>query len=426
MELLYVLNLVLAITAICWPIWFSRTQLNLPWVNPFSISLAVTLPVQLMKTFGGPLILIDEGLFDHGYQFAVLMGNVLILAQTLGLVFFLRFFDECRIERYLPLQSLLLRPAGLKRASIGLLFAFAIFFLLLAGAEFGVVNWLANPREGYQLYRTGQGHWYALALSCLSASFLLALLARANPKAILILTMIYASLSYLLGSKGTLLAFFVTGLVFLWFLGWKYLATVFLIGTPILFTALIFNLFLALGDGFDLLAILEYFDYYKNAADYYREHLAGRLPLYWGEVSLSSIWAYAPRALFPDKPVVYGILLINEVFYPGQAELTNTPAFGGAVEQYADFGLAGVLLFGFFSTQALLTALMSHLIFKRPGINLQAVSGATLVLMLVQFAPAFGNFFPGWLYLALLTVIVLLVRLLAARYRLRHVTGGTV
>ncbi|MDT9001258.1 hypothetical protein RQP53_18410 [Paucibacter sp. APW11] len=417
MELLFTLNLLLGIGSIFWPVWFSRSQLALPWVNPFTISLAVSLPVQLMKLLGGPLVLIDGGLFDVDYQLALLMGTLLIAAQTLGLVFFLRLFGQIRIERYLPFQRLHLGSSGLWRAAAATLLAFAVFFVLLATAEFGLGNWLGNPREGYQLYRTGQGHWYAMALSTLSASYLLTLLARPKPTTAIACSLFYALLSYFLGSKGTLLAFFVTGLVFLWFLKWKHLVRVFLIGTPLLFSALVYNLFLALGDGFDFQAILEYFDYYKNAADYYHAHLAGQLPLFWGEISLSSLWAYAPRALFPDKPVVYGILLVNEFFYPGQAELTNTPAFGGAVEQYADFGLPGVIFFGFFSAQSVLTAMMSHLIFKRPGIGLNSVSGATVLLMLIQFAPAFGSYFPGWLFLALVLVIMLIVRIAAARYR---------
>jgi hypothetical protein len=189
------------------------------------------------------------------------------------------------------------------------------------------------------------------------------------------------------------------------------------IGAPLLFALLLINLFLALGDAFELQSILEYFDYYKNAADYYNAHFKGELPLFWGDVTLSSLWSYVPRALAPDKPAVYGILLVNEHFFPGAAELTNTPAFGGAVEQYADFGVLGVLVFGFFSAQAVLTALISYLLFIRPGMKMQHVSVGTLALLLVQYAPAFGSFLPSALYLLLLGFVLVALRVMRTRRR---------
>src|SRR5450830_1500114 len=82
---------------------------------------------------------------------------------------------------------------------------------------------------------------------------------------------------------------------------------------------LLFNLYLALADQFDLQAIFEYFDYYKNAADYYRGYLSGEINLFHGDVLLTSLWSYVPRGIFPDKPIVYGILHVNEIFFPGQA-----------------------------------------------------------------------------------------------------------
>lgn len=406
MEIFFSLNIFLAVVVLFWPAWFSRFMIGLGWVNPLTILLALMIPVHVMKLFGGPLVLLEDGLFDSGYQFAVLMSNIYTVAQMVSVVIFYRLFRLTRFDRYLPWRSVDLRPVELRRGARACFAVFVLSFLFLASAEFGLINWLANPREGYQLYRTGQGHWYALAVSFLSVSYLLSFLARPRPGPLLASTVIHLAGAYLLGSKGNMLALFGSALVFLWFLRWRHLGKLLLLGTPLIFAMLLVNLYLALSDGFDLQAVFEYFDYYLNAAYYYQAYLAGRVDLFWGEVALTSIWGYVPRAIWPDKPVVYGILLVNEIFYPGQAEQTNTPAFGGAVEQFADFGLLGLLFFGIFGSQSILSALLSYLVFRRPGFDSRRVTLGMVMLMLVQFAPAFGTFFPTGLYLVLLGIVL--------------------
>lgn len=419
MPVLYTLNLAAAVLLMLWPLWFSRRYLRLPALNPLTIAMAVGIPFEAMKLFGGPLVLIEEGLFDDGYQLAVLMANTLLASQVAGTVFFLRRFGRWRIERRLPMQRVWLSRCALRRGAWLFLLLFLVAFYLLASAEFGLGNWLANPREGYQLYRTGQGHWYALAITCLSVSMLLGFLARPTGSSCLLRLPVYLGLAYLLGSKGTMLALFVSNLAFLWFIRWRHLTRLIVLGAPCVFALLVYNLALALGD-LEFQAVLEYFDYYKNGADYYRAWLAGDIDLYWGEILWSSFTAYIPRAWWPDKPFVYGALIITELFYPGAAELTNTPAFGGAVEQFADFGPLGVILGGFFGTAAILTALTSHLVFRRPGIDLGRVSVATVALLLVQAVPTFGTFFPGALYLVLLLAVVVLVRMVRPPSRRRR------
>ncbi len=419
MSVLYVLNLIAASLLILWPLWFSRRILHLPTLNPFTIALLVSLPVEMMKLFGGPLVLLDDGLFDPGYQFAVLASNTLLVSQMVGLVFFFRCCAVLRIDRSLPMRRIVLAPKDLRRAARLFLLLYLFAFWLLASGEFGLANWVANPREGYQLYRTGQGHWYALAITSLSVSLLLSFLAQPKAGAVLWRTPIYLALAYLLGSKMVLLSVFTSTLIFLWFIRWRHMTKLLAFGAPLLFLLLIWNLFLALADGFELQSILEYFDYYKNAADYYRGYLNDEIRLYWGEIASTALTSYVPRAMWPDKPSVYGILIINEIFYPGQAELTNTPAFGGAVEQFADFGFAGVVLSGLFGSVTILTAAASYLIFRRPGLNLRRVTPVTVVMLLVQFVPTFGLFFPGVMYAMLALLVALAVGLVRTRWRRR-------
>jgi len=408
----YYLNILASVLLLFWPVWYARTQLRLPWMNPFSITLLVTVPVELMRLFIGPLFLVEGGLFDVGYQYALLMTNVLALMQATGAVFFLRFFKSMGVHRYLPFQQVLLGRMDLRRGAHLFIVVFMVALLALASSEYGVTNWILNPRMGYQFYRTGQGHWYALATSALSVSFVLAFLARPAAGPLLRNMFLYLFLGYFLGSKGVLLTIFTATLIFLWFLHWKHLWKIIVMGAPLVFGLLVVNLYLALGDGFELGHIIGYFDYLKNAADYYRAYLNGEVSLFHGEVMVSSLWTYVPRALWPDKPTVYGVLHVNEIFYPGLAGMTYTPAFGGAVEQHADFGPLGVAVFGFFGSQAILTGLMAYLIFRRPGVELRRVTLATVLLMTVQYAPSFGTYLPGGLYLVLLLGVLAILRML--------------
>jgi hypothetical protein len=411
MDIFYTLNILTAVIVTLWPVWFSRRLLHLPLVNPFTITMVIGLPVQLFKLFGGPMVLIDEGLADTGYQFALLMSNVQVIAQTLGLIGFYWFFSRTRAERYLPMQRLTLGRADLRSAEYCFLALFLASFLMLTMSDFGLVAWLANPRAGYQLHRSGQGQWYALATSFLGVAFLLSFLGRPKPRNVLKNTLFYLALSYFLGSKGIMLSIFTASVIFLWFIRWKHLGRLLFLGTPVVILLLLVNLFLALSDGFGLQAILEYFDYFKNGSDYYHAYFAGQIDLFYGQIFWSNLWAYVPRGFWPEKPFVYGVLLVNEFFFPGQAELTNTPAFGGAVEQFADFGVAGVVVFGLFSVQSIITACFSYFTFRRPGIRFDQVTMATVFLMVVQFAPMFGSFFPGALYVGLLGFVLAVVRL---------------
>jgi hypothetical protein len=310
-------------------------------------------------------------------------------------------------------------PRHLQRASYAFLGVFALAFVLLATAEFGLAAWIQNPRTGYQLYRSGQGHWYALAVSALSVAAVLSYLATPRPRAVIVKAFCFLALAYFLGSKGVMLAHFIAAIVVLWFVSPRHVTRALFLGAPLVFLAMAWNLYLALSDAFELLSLVEYFDYYKNGADYYRGILSGEIQLFHGEIIASSFWEYVPRALVPDKPFVYGILHINEIFYPGQAEMTNTPAFGGAVAQYADFGFPGVLVLGFFSGEAMLSALLYYLVFRSPGISAQRITLGGMIALLALVAPNFGEFFPGLLYWGLIMVVTVLMR--TARLRLTAV-----
>ena len=413
---LYILNLAAAVLLLLWPYWFSRVVLHLPKLNPLSIVMLVTLPIDDMKLFGGPLVLIEQGLWDEGFQYAVLMNSLLTTAQIASTCIVFKIASAFRFERFLPFRNTHLKPSHLRRGTLLFLVFFAVNFSLLASAQLGILEWLRNPRTGYQLYRTGQGHWFALALNCLSVATLLAFCVKLRPTSILLKAVCMLGIAYFLGSKSILLTIFVSTMVILWFIRWRHLGKLLLLGGPLVFILLAWNLYLALLDSFELQSLVEYFDYYKNAADYYRSVLTGNVQLFYGEIISSSFWSYVPRALVPDKPFVYGIILVNEIFYPGQAEMTNTPAFGGAVEQYADFGVIGVVILGLLHGQTILNAVLYYCAFRRPGIDLRNLTVGQFLVLLMLFGPMFGIYFPGLLYWLILSGVVISIVLM--RFRL--------
>jgi len=331
------------------------------------------------------------------------------------LIFFYRLFEGMKFERILPFRHRLMSSKEIKRGEWLFLCIFLLAFYLLASAEYGLGNWLANPRIGYQLFRSGQGHWYSIAISAMSVAMVLACLSNPTPMSLLRVLVVYLAFGYLIGSKGFLLNIFATSLVFLWFIRWRYLSLTLIIGGLTIFLLMAWNLFLASPDTFELQSLITYFDYYRNAADYYNEYLSGQLSLFHGDIAISSLWAYVPRFIWPEKPFAYGIVLVNEIFWPGQAALTNTPAFGGAVEQFADFGFIGVLIYGFFSFQSISIALISNLIYRRPGVDINRVTLLTIVLMIIQFSPGFGAFFPGIFYGVLMALTIFGINLMRWR-----------
>jgi hypothetical protein len=412
MIVLYGLNLTVALLLLLWPLWFSRAVLRFRPLNPLTVPMLVGLPVELARLLAGPLALIDDGLQSPGFQYAVLMANLCNSSQLLSTVVFFRIAGAVRLQNYLPFRQVVLTPRYLVCISVFFLAIFVAAFCLLAGAELGVLTWLKNPRLGYQQYRVGEGHWYALALNALCVSAMAGFAARPQPRAILLKIVFFTGLAYLLGSKAVMLAVFTSGMVMLSLIGWRHVGRSFLLGVPAIFVLLVWNLYLALSDSFELESILGYFTFYKSAADFYTGILNGDIQLFHGEVFFSQLWAYVPRALVPDKPFVYGILHVNEIFFPGQAELTNTPDFGGAVFEYADFGVPGVLLLGFFNPTSVLTGALLYLLFRSPGIDLRRLTLGPFLVLLAQFGPQFGIFFQGPLYWFMFAVVAFTLRML--------------
>jgi hypothetical protein len=151
---------------------------------------------------------------------------------------------------------------------------------------------------------------------------------------------------------------------------------------------------------------------------YYKDYFNGSIPLMEGKIFFTSFWEYAPRSLFPDKPYVYGILHIVEIYYPGGPESGNTPAFQGGVPQFADFGLPGVLIFALLDWSPLIRFIgLNYALKERAFLNHGPMSGRTILISLLLFAPAFGTFLPVGLVFVLLLLILTLTKFVKMVHR---------
>jgi hypothetical protein len=143
----------------------------------------------------------------------------------------------------------------------------------------------------------------------------------------------------------------------------------------------------------NVLDIIHYFDYYYNSTLYFTEYLNNHLNLFHGKIFLTGLWGLIPRMLFPNKPYVYGITLINEVFYPGAAAETHTPAFGGPIAAFADFGIFGVIVSSLFNINTVIRTFCYYLIFSK--YNIQQIKKSVFLILIFSYviAPGFLSYF---------------------------------
>lgn len=410
-EILYSINILISILVIFLPAWYSNKYLRLPIFNPISLILVVFFPFQIMKIIVGPYYTIEGGLFNLGYQYALLMNNLFYSFELISIITLFSIFKNLKIENFYIFNNLNTSSKNIKFNMWIYLLIYIILMVELMNSEYGILNWLMNPREGYQNFRAGHGFIFALALSALSMSLICSFLSSPNINSVLIRSIPFMVMAYFFGSKTVLLSFFSANLIFLWFLKWRKLELMVVLITPVVFSIVLWNFYLAIGDSLSIVSIIDYFDYYKNASIYYSDMINEKISLFYGDIFISSFWSYVPRSFYPEKPYIYGMLHINEIYYPGYAELGHTPAFGGAVEQFADFGVAGVIFFGLLNTNAFLFALTTYLIFYKPGLILYKKNISVIIAFIILFGPNFGTYFSGFTYFLLITLVFLMFKI---------------
>ncbi|MCS6098305.1 hypothetical protein [Shewanella baltica] len=282
----------------------------------------------------------------------------------------------------------------------------------MAESDMGLINWLLSPREGYQYHRSGVGSLYAASLTFLSLAYTLSFLSSKNNISFIIKSVFYISLVFFWGSKGFILSFFSFLILCLWVVKYKYLNLVLLVFTPIVSLILLVNLALALGN-VNFVNVVEYFDHYKNSAMFYESYLNGEFKLFHGKVFLSDFWSVVPRGLYEAKPYVYGISHVNELFFPGMAEKGHTPAFGGPVMEFSDFGVFSVFLFSLLNFSYLFKLYLFNYYFKMRGVVSFSKNSILILIFCICFSPMFLAYIPISLSIIFVFFIWLLIAFFA-------------
>jgi len=237
--------------------------------------------------------------------------------------------------------------------------AVAIVSLVLAAVIYspiilsvGIVPAFTNPRaEIYEVTRTGYGHIYFVAGSFLTLFCLLGIYSFRH-KWLVILIGAAASLPF--GNKTRFLILANTVLIYFVFFHpvQKYLRRPIAVAiTGVLLLALIPAAFwyttydVELGELHKM--VLGFgFEYQSNFSLLVKE-FSSHFPagFFHGRIFLEdNLLAFAPRVLWPGKPLYFGSLLLSDTIFPILTEMDKgAPSFGPFAQAYADFGPFGAL-----------------------------------------------------------------------------------
>ncbi|EMV2274576.1 hypothetical protein AACN04_003906, partial [Escherichia coli] len=305
----------------------------------------------------------------------------------------------------------------LKRISnITLVLFITLFVLLSSKSEIGISGWLTNPRDGYQNYREGNGVLYAFSLSMLSVSYFSRALALRSEIKLFLCAIFYCTLVFFLGSKTFILSFAIFYLAVLSLNKSRFLKFGLILVTPLAACAILYNLFLAIGN-MNVDVVLSYFDQYQNSIYLLQDIDKGVVKFFNGTVYFSQFWSYIPRGLFPDKPFVYGFLHVNEIYYPGAAESGHTPAFSKGMDNFVDYGYVGLIILTFLSP---MNIFYGYIFAKLKMFNAKVItnSASFFLLSIILISPSFGTYFAGPAYVLLL-IFFLILFVLIERITLR-------
>ena len=375
--------------------------------TPVFIYCAFEAPFKIFYVFG----FIYRTRDSSNYEMKSAVLGIYCLTEFMFLFWAVIIFKIVNFEKLSRISNFQISPIKLKRLVIFSATLFIVSFITLAEHSFGLVNWLQNPRAGYLYHREGAGIYYALALSSLSLMFIFSIL---SAKSILswfttFLTCLF--IGYFLGTKDLLITQTQCFFMILWFRHPRLAIKLTIIGAPI--SAALLALLFVISNQVDVVRILTYFDYFHNAYLFYSDYFAGKVSLFYGQVMWSDYWSYVPRSIYPSKPYIYGPVLVADLYYPGAAKSGAYPAFGAGVFQFADFGWLGIMLLTSFDYWSWFFAALFVSI-RLGTLSLPFTSNIrffSLIIMLSVYAPKFGLFFPGLLFLILLILTVISVSL---------------
>jgi len=217
-------------------------------------------------------------------------------------------------------------------------------FMIVAVFGGGHALWLTDSRLAYQSYRGGVGAFYAIVQWCLVLTQLYVLWSlRPRLGRLLVITACLLFFAYFLGSKSHLFVVILISALYANFFIKRIPVWMVIAAAP---AGLLVHIALQLiqGTAADIVGTIAYFDYFTVTAQFIGRF--GEFGYHLGSAWLSSLWGFVPRAVAPEKPYEYGILLIHQVLFPGAAAEGHTPGILAWALPYLDFGVAGVFVSG--------------------------------------------------------------------------------
>jgi len=290
-----------------------------------------------------PLLLdIDLPVSPAAWSFAV-------IAQIAG---FLAYVRGLRVVPKVPIATLVPIPMQrLRTAAIVSLVLYAVLFSPIIKSA-GLVAAFTNPRAAvYEVTRTGFGHLYFVAGSCLTLFCVLGVFAFEH-KWLVVLIGSAASLPF--GNKTRFLI--LANVLLVYFLFFhpvkKYLRRpVAVVTMGVLLLALIMTAFwyttydVGLGELYNM--VLGFGAEYQTNFSLLVKDFASYFPngFFYGRIFLEdNLLAFAPRILWENKPLYFGSLHLAHSVFPIITELDRgAPSFGPFGQAYADFGLFGIV-----------------------------------------------------------------------------------
>jgi hypothetical protein len=402
MFLLYFINVFFFIPVYLYILYLYRIKYDYPLYSIPTFIILLTIPVLLLKRTGSAFV--DLIKIDNPYfQFSILMDNVqllIVLAQTIILIKYLSFFEKLFFKMFSVFKIFNLKKIITANSNyifyLTLLF-YAISFLILTNTNTNTILWILNPRDGYQFAREGAGVWYAFSIIFLGVNSTILFIYRTKElKFFFINVILYSYLWYLFGGKAYIISFFLLVLLSSTIhFDYRITRKIFKTGISFVFMLILFLFFnngfnLSLTDSVD--SIFSYFDHYYYSSLFYEDVFKSNFNFFNGEIFITNFYKYIPRSIFQDKPYVYGSVLLNEIYLPGYAELGHTPEFAGQASYYADFGLAGVVIYNILDLNFLIKTFFFLLILKNARNKEAIFKSYYFAPAIFSFAPAFSQF----------------------------------
>jgi len=274
----------------------------------------------------------------------------------------------CYLTSWSPLSGFLesihkLFPVAERRVkfaraiTIANLVQFGFVFLVLMVASGAGLTWITNSRQAYQYSRAGVGVFWSLAGATLLSGYLFYLSSK-RPKGgkFAAMTLLFMFAAFFLGSKALVVSFLLFG-IFYYDNIVKRVSDILVVVSGVAGVCIGVGLMLIQGTASNIMQLAMYFDYFNNSAKFLATDASKELQ--WGAVTLSNLWLFVPRALYPDKPYSYGQNLITDMMCPGQVESAGfTPGLLTWSDFYWDFGIPGIILL------ALITGMLSKAAFE--------------------------------------------------------------